>query len=158
MSMMQQVKLYGGTDLPNITLYYKALLLEAISQWWNEENRDNWEWEQDELPVSLKEWALFARDHLGMQTKYLMTSTLGKFWKRMQPILSSGVSPLASFLWHPCFHTALSLSNFSIWEEKGLAQFCALGKDGQIYSQGQTGNIIGEVGIFPYQFKKVNNL
>lgn len=38
LSSMQQRKAQGGIALPNIVLYYQVLLLEAMLQWWHEEN------------------------------------------------------------------------------------------------------------------------
>lgn len=51
-----------------------------------------------------------------------------KFWKKVQAELSPGGSQLASFLWHSSFQAASAMSKFQVWEEKGLGQFCRLGR------------------------------
>lgn len=68
-------KLQGGIALPNITSYHQAALLEAIMQWWNEENSDSWGWEQEEVDVPIQEWVLCARDHLRLRSKNLIINT-----------------------------------------------------------------------------------
>lgn len=68
------------------------------------------------------------------------TEHLSKFWGEMYPILSPGISPLASFLWHPSFHTARLLSKFAVWEEKGITLLCSLGAGSCILSQDEMEN------------------
>lgn len=71
--------------------------------------------------------------------------------------LSPGILPLASFLWHPYFHKASFMSNFAVWEETGLVQFHALGKDNHSYSQEHIGKIMGEYRLFPEQYRQVRD-
>lgn len=88
---MQQTKKRGGIALRNIMLCYQASLLEVTVQWWNEDNREAWEWEQDEISVLLTEWVLCARDHPSIQAQNPILYALSKFWKKMQAILSPGI-------------------------------------------------------------------
>lgn len=68
-----------------------------------------------------------ARDHPSIQAKKPILYTLSKFWGKPQAILSPGISLLATFLWHASFNIARLLSNFAVWEEKGIIQLRSLG-------------------------------
>lgn len=71
-STMQQTKSHGGIALSNI-------LIEAILQWWSEDSRDIWEWEQEVESVSLRESVLSVRDHPDIQTNNMTANILSKF-------------------------------------------------------------------------------
>lgn len=90
---------------------------------------NSWSWERDEVGVSLKEWVLCVRHHPSLRTDNLILNTLSKIWRKMQDQLAPGIS-LLSFLYHPSFQIAASLSNGSPWKEKGLDQFFAWGRSG----------------------------
>lgn len=93
--------------------------------------------------------------------KKLVMYTLGKVWRKLQTTLSPGISPLASFLCHLDFRTALSIPTFPSWEEGGLGQFCSLGKDKQMFTLEFIGNVLeGSENVsfqLFYQFRQVSN-
>lgn len=58
MSKMQKTKDHGGLALPSTSLYYQATLLENLMQWWNPNDKLDWELEQFGVITPLIEWTL----------------------------------------------------------------------------------------------------
>lgn len=129
----------------------------SILQWWNKETRDGWLWEQEIIPVPLKEWVLCIRDHSKWIPNKWIVNTLVKFWKSVHDISVPSMSPLATFSWHPHFRIPAMMSHFSEWIENGLGTFCELRGNGQMFAQEHFAKIIGEGGKFLFQFRQVHN-
>lgn len=92
---------------------------DAILQWWNLDNKESWEWEQENVLVPLREWILNARDYPLPVATNVIVNILCKFWKTVQRVLSTGISPLASFMWHLDFHEVMKVPNSSYGWTKG---------------------------------------
>lgn len=123
MCLLQQKKEEGGIALPNITIYYQAALLDNLVQWWNTKATHSWQIEQIFVEQPLSMWALSVISSSLIVTRNNHIKTLTRMWKKLQGHLAPGQSPLASFLEHPKFQSAVESTNFQMWVEKGMSSF-----------------------------------
>lgn len=115
MKKMQQRKAEGGIAFLNIQLNYQAALLEVLSQWWNGENTNLRMGTRSRGSIEGVCFELLCvRDCPPLKSKSLVIDSLPRFWKKLQHQLAPGISPLASFCWHPDFSKLHPMFNCSI--------------------------------------------
>lgn len=132
--LLQQKKGQGGLSLPNITLYYRASLLESLLQWWNPLNKCSWGLEQIHLPSPLSEWALSIK--LSSSLEHCLfdcnnTVSLGNIFI----IICLQARPPGVLIWHPKFQEAVKYTSFQVWVDCDLTQFASMVQDFRIYSK-----------------------
>lgn len=62
---------------------------------------------------------------------------------KCQRVLAPGQSPLASFLYHPSFSIANSVSDFQRWEEAGFDKLGKLGSRAGLITEAQISELLG---------------
>lgn len=61
-TLLHQKVIKGVISYPSINNYYRASRLAAMPLWCNQEDREVWAFEQQQVPVPLKEWVLTDPD------------------------------------------------------------------------------------------------
>lgn len=54
-ALLQKSKEEGSISLSNVLLYYQAVVLDYLVQWWNPSGKQSWECEQLDIPFPLTE-------------------------------------------------------------------------------------------------------
>lgn len=148
----------GGIAVPSITVYYQAVLLDNLVQWWNVKAKYSWEMKQIFVKQPLSEWPLSVIYSPNMDASNINVKILSRLWKKLKGCLAPGQLPLASFLDHPEFQQAVVCSNFQICGEKGISQFYRLGKDLSRYPSGQLVHMIGDSPTIRFQVAQLRYL
>lgn len=65
------------------------------------------------------------------------------FWERIYVRLTSGISPLASFICHPQFQEVMKMTYFQECVERDLTPFFKLGKGKQMHSTAWIKQFVG---------------
>lgn len=67
------------------------------------------------------------------RSKNMSHDVLLKIWRKYQPILAPGLSPITLFRWHPRFQTAARCSELQPWEKNSMGHFFQLGPEQDMY-------------------------
>lgn len=79
-------------------------------------------------------------------------------WKLYSELAAPNQPPIANFLWHPSFQIAVSYSNFQPWMEKGLTQFCRIGRHRVMFSKAEMEQKVGSYPSLEFHYRQVHNL
>lgn len=136
-SVLQQTTSQGGLTFPNLP---NTTLLEALMEWWLPvADKVNNLAEQFKVGIPLHDWMMLGRKECSDAYKHTggiwICKTLMKVWNKLQGKVSTSISPLVLFLYHPKFKVARQIGSFGNWEKTGLSRFHELEMPAGIYSE-----------------------
>lgn len=160
MALLQQNVLNGGFANLSVNKHYQASRLAVMMVvWWKQEIKYVWSMELYGVPVPLKEWVLID-PHLREETvrsNNRVYNSIMRNWIQCQHVLSPVQSPLDSFLHHPNFQIASSVSNFCGWEQVGLDKLGKMCSGSSLITEAQVIRLLGNFPALSDQYLQIRH-
>lgn len=151
----------GGLAVPSILKYYKAAQLVALGPWWTKvkSKSESWRLEQVAIDIPLYERIILNKlDRLKLQKREnTVRNALAKIWDEVKVTVAPGVSPIASYFYHPLFASNRWVANSEHWKRAAYWRLCDCVRGQQIKSLHEIRERIESMPLIQFQYIQIYN-